>query len=290
MSTPLRFSPFLQLKAGQDKPAIFIAHGLSGTVQVSELAKHIQTERPVYGIQAKGLDGKEDPFDSVEDMAGFYLNTLHEIDPQDPYILIGYSFGGLVALEMAQRLLENGKGVALLVMLDAYPHPRFMPAALRARLLARRTRIHARHMFDLSLPEAFTYFTNGVKHRLQVAKALNTSEGSAADRGETSSLSSEWAALRRVSERAYAAYANYRPRFYPGKINFVTTAEKTFFPGDPREVWTDLSKEIAVEVVPGNHLNIVTTEFETLASVLTRYVRAVPAVPVNELRVDELRR
>jgi acetoacetyl-CoA synthetase len=286
MSTPLRFSPFLQLKAGLEKPAIFIAHGLSGTVQVSELAKHIQTERPVYGIQAKGLDGKEDPFDSVEDMAGFYLNTLHEIDPQDPYILIGYSFGGLVALEMAQRLLENGKGVALLVMLDAYPHPRFMPAALRARLIARRTRIHARHMFDSSLPEAFTYFTKGLKHRLQVAKALNHSEGG----GETSSLSSEWAALRRVSERAYAAYANYRPRFYPGKINFVTTAEKTFFPGDPREVWTNLSKEIAVEVVPGNHLNIVTTEFETLASVLTRYVQAVPAPPLNKLPADELPR
>src|SRR5271154_7430527 len=95
MSTPLRFSPFLQLKAGQDKPAIFIAHGLSGTVQVLELAKHIQTERPIYGIQARGLDGKEEPFDSVEDMAGVYLNTLNEIDPQDPFILIRYFFRGL---------------------------------------------------------------------------------------------------------------------------------------------------------------------------------------------------
>jgi acetoacetyl-CoA synthetase len=280
MSAPSRFSPFLQLKVGNEKPAIFIAHGLSGTVQVSELAKHIQTGHPIYGIQARGIDGIEEPFDSVVDMAGFYMAALNQIHPADSYIMIGYSFGGLVALEMAQRLLESGKRVALLVLLDAYPHPRFMETPLRLRVFAKRLGIHAQHMFHMSLPKAFAYFTTGIKRRLHLNKTSsddNDIEGTA----KTSSLSAEWAALRRVSEKAYCAYGNYQPRFYPGKINFVTTAEKTFFPGDPRAVWAHLTAEFEIEVVPGNHLNIVTTEFEALASVLTRYVQTVPTRTVE---------
>jgi surfactin synthase thioesterase subunit len=57
----------------------------------------------------------EEPFERIEDMAEFYLDALNELQPQGPYILIGYSFGGLVALEMAKCLLDEGRSVALLV-------------------------------------------------------------------------------------------------------------------------------------------------------------------------------
>src|SRR5437667_8341863 len=134
MSTLSSYSPFVQIKTGRDRTPIFIAHGLSGVVQFSELSKYIETDHPIYGIQAKGIDGSEEPFDRVEDMAAYYLETLAEICPAGPYILIGYSFGGLVALEMAQRLTAAGKSIALLVLLDAYTDPRFLPARDRLRL------------------------------------------------------------------------------------------------------------------------------------------------------------
>src|SRR5947208_14443890 len=67
--TPRRPSPFVHLKAGSEKPPIFIAHGLCGTVQFTELAKHIRTGHPIYGIQGKGLDEIEEPLERVEDMA-----------------------------------------------------------------------------------------------------------------------------------------------------------------------------------------------------------------------------
>jgi pimeloyl-ACP methyl ester carboxylesterase len=51
----------------------------------------------------------EEPFDCVEDMAQYYVEGLNELQPCGPYILIGYSFGGLVALEMAQRLSDSGE-------------------------------------------------------------------------------------------------------------------------------------------------------------------------------------
>jgi acetoacetyl-CoA synthetase len=273
MSTPSQLSPFVQLRLGDQAPAIFIAHGLAGTVQFLELARNIDTEHAIYGIQAKGIDGLEPPYDAVGDMADYYLSALEQLNPHDPYILVGYSFGGLVALEMAQRLTAKGKRIALLVLLDTFPHPRFLPTPWRLRLFAKRMKVHAQHMRGVSPVGAFNYLMQGIMRRLHIAKALHETAIA-----EGANLSSKEAALLLVNQKAYFAYASYRPKYYPGKINFVATEEKTFFPGDPREIWARLSASFEVEVVPGNHLNIVTTEYQTLASVITRYVKAVPAV------------
>ncbi len=273
MPTLQRFSPFVQIKAGRERPPIFIAHGLGGTVQFSELAEHIRTGNPIYGIQAQGIDGKDEPLERVEDMAQLYLDALEELYPRDPYILIGYSFGGLVALEMAQRLSEKGKNIALLVLLDAYPHPHFLPAPDRLRLFVKRMVRHATQMRQLPLSNALSYFMSGLKRRLHFPGALHESQRPP----ETLGLSFPETALRRVNQKTYLAYSRYQPRPYHGKIKFVTTEIKSFFPKDPVRVWGDLVADLEVEVIPGHHLNIVTTEFEGLASVLTRYLKQVTA-------------
>jgi acetoacetyl-CoA synthetase len=115
-----------------------MAHVLGGCASFSRLAKHIRTGHPIYGIQAKGVDGMEESFDRIEDMAQFYLDALNELQPQGPYSLIGYSFGGLVALEVAQRLSEDGRNVGLLARVDANPDPRYLSAGQRLRLSAQR--------------------------------------------------------------------------------------------------------------------------------------------------------
>lgn len=270
-------SPFVQIKAGSEKPPIFITHGLCGTVKFSRLAKNIRTGHPIYGIQGKGINGIEEPFERVEDMARFYLEALENLCPQGPYILIGYSFGGLVALEMAQCLSETRNKVALLVLLDAYPHPSYYARLDRMRLLVTRVKGHLNEMRQMPFAGAFSYFLNGLKRRLHIA-------GGSPDMlrlsiGET--------ALRRVEQKAYRAYESYRPRFYRGKIHFVTTQTKSFFPEDPAAIWGHLAAELEIEVIPGNHLSIVTTEFEDLATVLTRYVEQVTCGHVDECRQTE---
>src|SRR5258708_5979852 len=135
-----RFSPFLQIKAGREKPAVFIAHGLSGNVEFFKLAKHIRTANPIFGIRAKGIDGTEEPFHRVEDMAEFYLESLAEQYPDGPYILLGYSFCGFVALAIAQRLSQR---VALLAILDTYPHPRYLSRDPRVPLFRQPVLPHA---------------------------------------------------------------------------------------------------------------------------------------------------
>ena len=261
-----RFSPFIPLKKGNQQPPILMAHGLGGRARFTELARHIHTSHPIYGIQAKGIDGREEPFDRIEDMAHFYLEALKEFQPLGPYILIGYSFGGLVALEMAQRLSDEGKEIGLLVLIDAYPHPRWMSASQRLRLGLQRSRRRISQMRQKPFYDSIAYFLDGLKRRLRIAEAAHDAplKGSRLSLGRTT---------LQVKAKAYAALASYRPRPYRGKIKFVKSEGDTFFPGDPVPVWADLAPDLEVETVPGNHLDMVTDQFESLAAALTHYLR-----------------
>ena len=275
---PTSSSPLIQIKAGTQKPPIFITHGLCGTAQFSGLAKHIRTGHPIYGIQGKGIDGMEEPFERVEDMAEFYLEALEKLCPQSLYILIGYSFGGLVAMEMAQRLLEAKNKVALLVLVDAYPHPSYYAWPERMRLSATRVKGHLNAMRRLPFASAFSYFLTGLKRRLHITGAGEESKGFA----KMLSLPVDESARQRVKQKAYIAYKSYHPSFYRGKVHFITTQTKSFFPENPAAVWGPLTADLQVEVIPGNHLNIVTTEFKELAAVLTRYIEQVTCGHVDD--------
>jgi thioesterase domain-containing protein len=89
-----------------------------GVLCYFHLARALGGERPLYGLQARGLDGREPPLARVEEMAERYLAALAEIQPRGPYLLGGWSFGGVVAFEMARQLAERGE-VARLVLFDS---------------------------------------------------------------------------------------------------------------------------------------------------------------------------
>ena len=263
-----RFSPFIQLRAGRQHPKILIAPGLDGRASFSGLARLVRTEHPIYGIQAKGVDGREEPLDRIEDMAQFYLEKLDGLQPQGPYILIGYSFGGLVALELAQRLRVQQKKIALLVMVDSYPHPRYLSIRQRLLLSAQRTKRRILEIQQRQILGGISYLMEGIERRWEIAGL--GSNGTGIPKASDLSLAQT---TPRVKRKAYAALARYRPRPYGGKIMFVKSETDTYFPGDPVPVWAHLAAAFEVETVRGCHLDMVTTHFEGLATVLTRYIK-----------------
>jgi acetoacetyl-CoA synthetase len=262
-----RFSPFFQVKTGSEKPPILIAPGLGGRAIATQLAKHIHTGNPVYGIQARGVDGLEQPFECIEDMAEFYLGALDQLQPRGPFMLVGYSFGGLLALEMAQRLTRQGNEVALLAMMGTYPHPRYFPLDQRLRLMAKRTKHRISYATRTPVQDSFSHFMRAVQRRWQVARSRNRTS-----LPETSRLSFSETLLR-VEASDSIALAHYCPQFYQGKIRFVSPAADHYYPSDPAAVWKCLAAELEVETVPGDHVGIVDVHSESLAAVLTRYVR-----------------
>ena len=245
-TTP-RVPPLVRLKSGSEEPPVFIAHGLGGSVMdFFQVVKHIQTPRAIHGMQAKGIDGVEEPLDRIEDMARYSLDAVKQVQPHGPYLLIGFSLGGLVALEMAQQLIAEKEKIGLLLMLDSYPHVSRLSRGQRARLSSRQTwRRFARRLHWL-----------GVKPPYQTTVETSPS-----------------AALQHFRDTSYMALERYQPRFYPGKINFVRAAIPTDFPANPTSIWSPLANELELKTVPGDHLGIMTTHFESLASVISGFLR-----------------
>jgi thioesterase domain-containing protein/acyl carrier protein len=117
------FDGILPLRTGGDGPPLFCVHPGGGLAwSYAALARHLPTDGPVYGLQARGLDGNEELPESIEEMAADYLDRIRAIQPDGPYHLLGWSFGGVVAQAIATRVQEEGGDVAKLTIIDGYPH------------------------------------------------------------------------------------------------------------------------------------------------------------------------
>ncbi|MFD2006157.1 amino acid adenylation domain-containing protein [Streptomyces narbonensis] len=109
---------------------LFCVHPAAGISWVyAGLLRHLGPERPLYGLQARGLTPSELPAAGLDSMVKDYLAQLRSVQPEGPYHLLGWSFGGLVAHALATRLRAEGQEVALLALMDAYPHLVTQPSA-----------------------------------------------------------------------------------------------------------------------------------------------------------------
>ena len=109
------------LSEGKDKSAtpLFICAGMFGNIlNLRHIALSLSADRPVYGLQARGLYGGHEPHETFEEMARDYIAEIRVVQPHGPYLLAGYSGGGICAYEMALQLTEQGEEVAHVIMLD----------------------------------------------------------------------------------------------------------------------------------------------------------------------------
>ncbi len=114
---------------------LFICAGMFGNIlNLRHLAMCMGADRPVYGLQARGLYGDSEPHITFEEMATDYIAEIRTVQPHGPYLLAGYSGGGIAAYEIARQLVEAGEQVAHVVMLDT-PQPRQSELAFRDRVM-----------------------------------------------------------------------------------------------------------------------------------------------------------
>jgi thioesterase domain-containing protein len=259
--------PLMQLKEGGQKPPVFLAHGIGGdATDFCALVSHFRLTHPIYAMHAKRNDAIGKPLRSIEEMASVYLAAIKRVQPEGPYLLVGYSLGGLVSLEVAQRLCRAGDRVPLLTLVDCYPHQSQLSTRQRYRLLRRRmnrralsvmrgVRTYGRHRYPSQVPRL----------------ALTNSES--------------FRALQRLQRDSYVALRRYRPRFYEGSIRFIKAAIPTKFPDNPTAVWAHLAAEFESETVPGDHVTMLSTHSDKLASLLTRHITS--ALPENPCRNNQ---
>jgi len=138
-ASKIQFAHIVQIHAGRYPHAtpLFICAGMFGNIlNRRHLAIQIGQDRPVYGLQARGLYGGQAPHETFEEMAASYLEEVRVVQPRGPYLLSGFSGGGLVAYEMAQQLIAAGETVDMVVMLDT-PFPEGLELSRLDRLYIR---------------------------------------------------------------------------------------------------------------------------------------------------------
>jgi oxalate---CoA ligase len=221
------------------KPPLFLAHA-SG-----ELGRQINTDQPVYGLRPHGLDGRRLP-SSVEQMAADYLEEIRMIQPNGVYFVGGFSFGGLVAFEVAQQLREQGQEVALLVLLDP-TSPNYEKREYAAS--------------SSSSQAGVTRFG-----RLWVRQMIANAEEKIRDRVYSFKMLVCRALLalgRRVPvglrvfyyvEMNSRAASNYVARVYPGRVVLSLTKRAT---ENDLSNWLRLVPELEVYDMPGKHLDVI---------------------------------
>ena len=153
---------------GSRKP-FFCVHGHRGQVgNLRNLSMHLSSEQPFYALQLEGLDKQSQPPTSMTEMANQYLSEIRKVQNKGPYLLGGYCYGGLVAMEMARQLQQVGESVSLLALIDTQCPIGSPKSAVRLRLgkLWQRAvyggKIHWRNVFK-------NYYINLVARARSVA-------------------------------------------------------------------------------------------------------------------------
>ena len=268
----------------------FLVAGMFGNVlNLRHLAQLVSAERPFYGLQARGLYGDQAPHENFQEMARDYLVELRQVQPHGPYLLGGFSGGGIAAYEMARQLRADGEQVAIVVMLDT-PLPNDEPIGIREKLVIQSQILRKkgpRYVFDWIESKR-----NYRKQQVEKAAVLATQKGQGASHDFHSTV------IEAAFYRACAQYsviatpiqlALFRPRLRPAH----QLAPGRAINQDRRRIyfdngWSPHVTGVDVFEVPGDHDGMV---LEPNVRVLAVKLRdALDSADARAARIAELAR
>lgn len=260
---------------------LFCIPGIWGHVlNFGGLATALGAGETVYGLQARGLDGVQEPFTSVEEMAHQYIREIQAVQPRGPYYLLGYCVGGTVVYEMAQQLRSQGENVALLGMLEAWA-PGFPPM----RSWFGRIVEHCKRLWSLPAHQRADYLRarlrglrnkwSKVKGQPDRADLAEHVRADAIDVLHTPIMEKVFFAFRQAEEK-------YQIRRYAGSMALFRAAIKPDWPSaildDETLGWQKwVDQPVDVYTVNGEHLHILESEVQDLARQLTSCLAKVRA-------------
>ncbi len=259
------WSPLVTIRKGGARAPFFCVHGAGGNLlNFWDVAQLLDPELPVFGLQARGVDGRLPPAESVEEMASLYLPALRQQRPDGPHLLGGYSGGGVVALEMAQRLTAAGEPPAHVVLFDTF-HPstqaRSPSAADHLRELAAQGPAYLHRRLRARLTRQFTEMSRELLLRYH----LSLGRGLPHDLRDV-----------QVTRQFLEVASRYSPRPYEGPITLFRAHDVAlvYQHMGPRLGWDEVLPQLNVVEVPGTHDNMVRgPNAHVLASLLEDVLR-----------------
>jgi len=263
-------APWLSLipvKSRGERPPLFCVHGGGGNVIAFQfLAECLDEDQPLYCLQAKGLHPDEEPYETVEQTAAHYVESVRQLRPHGPYQITGHSLGAAVAYEMAQLLVRAGEQVSFLGLLD---HPG--PDIRLSKLDWLKYQMTAVSMF--SPKEYIEYVWHGLRWRLRARTAQRRIAAANGAAVPSSSVD--------MVEQAFRALRAYQIQPYPGRIClFRAQKGPAKIRSDRYGGWGSVAGDgVDVFEVPGTHMSMLEQpHVEHLAKAISRCL----AGPENE--------
>ena len=231
----------------------FCVHSSSGDVlRFANLARNLGMDQPFYGFQARGLDGQQEPFTRIEDMAAHYVDVMRKLQPEGPYVLGGWSFGGVVAYEMAQQLRAQGQEVGLLALFDA--HTKGTNRQVQRNDQELTATLLSGMINELGMDyEEF--------RRLESEEQITVLVDEVEKKSRTNTDFAHQLTRRylNVSKTNMRILGDYVPKTYDGNVDLFYTNDTRDFPEfeqEPARGWDSLTSGVEIHPIPGNHSNL----------------------------------
>ena len=282
------WSSLVTLNASGSKPALFLMHSHGGNVlEYYPLAHRLGPNQPVYALQSRGLDGTPIEEPKIEEMAAYYLKEIRAVQPNGPYYLGGFCFGGLLALEAAQQLQASGEAVELLALINAsimeFPHyrPGVTVAHRLVYAIAYRLALEWANLSGKPLRERWVYGLARLRRTwdLALVRAQITADKVLAAHDRRLPRHTTVHHLEQLAMAHDRAWLAYEPSPYDGRVLFFRASRQYFgvLP-DPLLGWKDLLvREVERYDVPGFRQNMLDEAFVgTMADILKAALNAPP--------------
>ncbi|HEU5378228.1 MAG TPA: amino acid adenylation domain-containing protein [Ktedonobacteraceae bacterium] len=265
-------SSLVPIQRARSGHPLFCVHPIGGEVLCYlELARALGQEQPVSAFQAVGLYGEQAPYQSIEALAGHYIQELRTRQSDGPYTLCGWSMGGVIAFEMARQLQEAGQEIAHLILLDSYvpdssghedsPQGEIIQFIEDiANLLGIEEELSSLQLELLAPDRQMERFLDLV-HQLHLWPE-NTGLSSLQDR-------------LRVFQANGQALRTYKPRAYPGHLHLIRASEQMTEGEQDRTLgWSELAQGgIDLQILPGTHYTLMKKpDVQVLAEQLRAYL------------------
>lgn len=267
-----------------DMTPFFLVAGMFGNVlNLRHLAHLVGSDRPFYGLQARGLYGDQEPHRTFEDMAKDYIKELRSVQPVGPYFLGGFSGGGITAFEIAKQLRASGQEVGLLVLLDT-PLPQSPPLSSVDRMSIHLQRLKSKG------PSYFSEWAKN-RYRWELQKFQNRFDN---DNSSTQPFDFQSEIMEIAFRKALDVYElEYQPitvNLFRPKLDKAYALGGGRIANSNRELvfhdngWTPFVEKLLVTEVPGDHDSMVLEpNVRVLAVQLRSVIEAVESGSVDSL-------
>ncbi len=248
------FNPIFELRPGDASAPLFVIPGIGGLgLDLFELAGAIRYPGPICLCFPPGLDGTAPPVRTVRQSAAHRLEAICQRQPTGPFHLLGYSGGGVVALEISRLLRAQGQTVAFLGMIDTPLPEHLWPWSARIAFLLALIRVHMKKLRGLTPGRAAGYLTGRLAPLFWRVRRLLGSTGDAWSpyriEGLPPGVNEVWEAELDAADALELEPLDQEVIFFDSDATLAHY-------GDPRRIWPRYVRRMEFRAVAGGHSNI----------------------------------